>query len=88
METGDIPKPCAIVLAAEKVAEPCTEDRCAYWEKGCIFAGVESDIVLLPEVAGILLGLRRELEQARAEAPQDGEAALAWFHRRLAAGRE
>jgi hypothetical protein len=78
-------RPCTIVLAAEGRGEACTEDRCAYWDKGCILAAADSELMTHPEVAQLLLQLRRRLEQARAD---DVEGDLGYFHRRLAAGRE
>jgi hypothetical protein len=76
---------CTIVQAAEGRTEPCTEDRCAYWEKGCILAAADSDLLTHPDVAQLLLDLRRRLERARIE---DAEGEVGTFHRRLAAGRE
>ena len=83
-ETGP-ERPCTIVLAAEGRREPCTKDRCAYWERGCILAAADSELLTHPQVAQLLLHLRRRLEQSRVE---DAEGDLGSFHRRLAAGRE
>jgi hypothetical protein len=83
-ETG-ADRSCMIALAAEGRSEPCTEERCAYWERGCILATADSELLTHPEVAQLLLHLRRRLEQARVE---DAEGELGRFHRRLAAGRE
>jgi hypothetical protein len=74
-----------MVLAAEGRDEPCPESHCVYWENGCILAAADTELRTRPEVAALLLGLRRQLERARA-ANSEGE--LADFHRRLAAGRE
>jgi len=76
---------CTIELTAEGHAGPCPEECCVYWENGCILGAVQSDLTEQPEVAELLLRLRRELEAAERE---HGERTLEHFHRRLAAGRE
>jgi hypothetical protein len=75
---------CTIELIAEGHAERCPGTDCAYWEHGCALARIEAELDGRPDVAGLLLELRRTLEQARPSADE----ALAQFHRRLAAGRE
>jgi len=74
-----------MVLAAEGRDEPCPESQCVYWEKGCILPAADAELRRRPEVAALLLGLRRQLERERAV---HSEGELADFHRRLAAGRE
>src|SRR5262249_51302412 len=76
---------CTIEMAAEGNGSPCPEERCAYWDKGCILAGVRAEVAVHPNVAQLLLLLRRELEYAKLS---DDEVALRLFHQRLAAGRE
>ena len=56
---------CAIELIAEGHAERCPGERCAFWERGCVLARVEADLDRRPEVAELLLSLRRELEAGR-----------------------
>lgn len=57
---------CTIELVAEGHAERCPGEECAFWERGCVLTRVESELHGRPEVAGLLLGLRRELEAGRA----------------------
>jgi hypothetical protein len=56
---------CTIELVAEGHAERCTGEDCAFWERGCVLARVESELEAFPEAATLLLGLRRELEAGR-----------------------
>jgi hypothetical protein len=56
---------CTIELIAEGHAERCPGDGCVFWEHGCILARVESELADRPEVAQVLLDLRRELETGR-----------------------
>ncbi len=76
---------CTIEMIADGHAERCTGERCAFWQDGCVLARVESELAGRPEVAGLLLELRRELERGREISV--GEA-LSHFHARLSAGRE
>jgi hypothetical protein len=73
---------CTIELIAEGHAERCKGEECAFWQDACVLARVESELAGRPEVAGVLLELRRALEQGR-EVPV-GEA-LQQFHARLSA---
>lgn len=57
---------CTIELIAEGHAERCPGEACAFWERGCVLASVEADLDARPEVAQLLLELRRELERGRA----------------------
>ena len=59
-------KLCTIELIAEGHAERCPGEACAFWVDGCVLERVESELELRPEVAGLLLDLRRELERGGA----------------------
>jgi hypothetical protein len=76
---------CTIELIAEGHANRCPGEDCAFWEQGCLLARVQADVDGNPEVARLLLDLRRELEAGRDVSVADASAE---FHRRLAAGRE
>jgi hypothetical protein len=76
---------CTIELIAEGHANRCPGEECAFWEQGCVLSRIESDLDGRPEVAELLLDLRRELDAGRTIEVAD---ARALFHRRLAAGRE
>jgi hypothetical protein len=68
---------CTIELIAEGHAERCPGEECAFWERGCVLARVETHLADRPEVARILVDLRRELEAG-------GEIALAEARTRIA----
>jgi hypothetical protein len=72
---------CAIELIAEGRAERCPGQACAFWDHGCVLARVEAEFQGRPELAALLLSLRRELDKA-AHASED--ASSRDFHRRLA----
>jgi hypothetical protein len=57
---------CTIELIAEGHAKRCPGDACAFWERSCVLARIEAELDSRPEVAQLLLGLRRELERGRA----------------------
>ena len=57
---------CTIELIAEGHAERCPGEACAFWDRGCALTRIEYELDNRPEVAQILLGLRRELEAGRA----------------------
>ena len=76
---------CTIELIAEGQATRCPGSECAYWEKECVIARIEGELGGRPEVAGLLLEIRRELERARLAVD---EAAIAHLHRRLSNGCE
>ena len=76
---------CTIELIAEGHADRCPGEACAFWEQGCVLSRIEADLDNRPEVAALLLALRRELEAGQTVAVADAQAL---FHRRLAAGRE
>lgn len=56
---------CTIELIAEGHAERCPGQDCAFWDRGCALTRVEYELGGRPEVAQILLDLRRELESGR-----------------------
>jgi hypothetical protein len=56
---------CTIELIAEGHAERCPGEECAFWERGCALARIEAELDGRPEVAQLLLDLRRELEAGR-----------------------
>jgi len=56
---------CTIELIAEGHANRCPGADCAFWDHGCALARVEAELDGRPEVAQLLLGLRRELEVGR-----------------------
>jgi hypothetical protein len=56
---------CTIELIAEGHAERCPGDSCAFWDQGCVLARMEAELDGRPEVAQLLLDLRRELETGR-----------------------
>jgi hypothetical protein len=64
--------------------EACPGARCPFWEDGsCAFRNLS--LQGQPELAEFLLGLRGELERARAE--EDADAARHRFYERMNAGR-
>jgi hypothetical protein len=56
---------CTIEMIAEGHSERCPGDACAFWEHGCVLTRIESHLSERPEVARVLLDLRRELEAGR-----------------------
>lgn len=56
---------CTIELIAEGHAERCPGEECAFWDRGCVLARIEAELDDRPEVAQLLLDLRRELEAGR-----------------------
>lgn len=56
---------CTIELIAEGHAARCPGEECPFWERGCTLARVEYELDGRPEVATVLLGLRRELEAGK-----------------------
>lgn len=57
---------CTIELIAEGHAQRCPGEECAFWDRGCALTRVESELGGRPEVAQLLVSLRRELESGRA----------------------
>ena len=68
---------CTLELIAEGHAERCPGAECVFWESGCALARIETALDGRPEVAQILLDLRRELEAGRAIEVDDARARLA-----------
>jgi hypothetical protein len=56
---------CTIELIAQGHAERCPGDECPFWEHGCALTRIETELDSRPEVAQLLLDLRRELESGR-----------------------
>jgi len=56
---------CTIELVAEGHASRCPGEECAFWDRGCALVRVEHELDGRPEVAQVLLDLRRELETGR-----------------------
>lgn len=59
-------KLCTIELIAEGHAERCPGDACAFWSEGCVLEAAEDELEGRPEVAALLLSLRREVEAGAA----------------------
>lgn len=53
---------CTIALVAEGHAERCPGETCAFWAEGCVLERVEADLQGHPDVAALLLNLRRTVE--------------------------
>jgi len=53
---------CAIELVSGEEASRCPGAQCAFWERGCVLARIEPELEAHPEVARLLLDLRRRLE--------------------------
>ena len=68
---------CTLELVAEGHAERCPGEACEFWERGCVLARVEAELDERPDVAHLLLDLRRELESGKV-------VELAEAHRRFA----
>ena len=56
---------CTIELIAEGHAARCSGETCGFWDRGCVLSRVEAQLDGRPEVAQLLLDLRRELEAGR-----------------------
>jgi hypothetical protein len=66
METQPVHRPlCTIELIAEGHADRCPGKDCAFWQQGCLLSRVEDELGERPEVAGLLLELRRDLDAGR-----------------------
>jgi hypothetical protein len=61
---------CTIELIAGDEAARCPGDRCAFWDRGCALARIEPELEGRPDVARLLLDLRRTLEAGGAPAAQ------------------
>jgi hypothetical protein len=68
---------CTIELIAEGHAERCPGEACAFWDRGCALTRIEYELDHRPEVAQILLGLRRELEAGRSVEIEDAHSRFA-----------
>jgi hypothetical protein len=55
---------CTIELIAAAEATRCPGERCAFWDRGCIFERSEGELDANPDVARLLVDLRRVLESA------------------------
>ncbi|MFN8223213.1 MAG: hypothetical protein U0R50_08245 [Gaiellales bacterium] len=64
-ESRDHRRLCTIEMIAEGHGERCPGEDCAFWSRGCVLERVESEIESRPEVASLLLELRREIEAGR-----------------------
>lgn len=58
-------------------AERCPGEQCAFWGRGCVLARIEAELDGRPEVAGLLLDLRRELEAGRRVELEDARSRFA-----------
>jgi hypothetical protein len=78
MKTPNEHRPlCTIELIAEGHAERCPGDACVFWDHGCVLARVEAELDSRPEVAQLLVDLRRELEAGRAVELEEAHARFA-----------
>ncbi|HUF02288.1 MAG TPA: hypothetical protein VMN35_07670 [Gaiellaceae bacterium] len=68
---------CTIELIAEGHAERCMGEECPFWQRGCILGRIEAELDGRPDVARLLLELRRELEAGRAVEFEDAHARFA-----------
>jgi hypothetical protein len=53
---------CTVELIAEGHAECCPGENCPFWQRGCVLTRVEEELDARPELAALLLELRRELD--------------------------
>lgn len=56
---------CTLELIAEGHADRCPGEECAFWDRGCVLSRIEAELDGRPEVAQLLLDLRRELEAGK-----------------------
>jgi hypothetical protein len=68
---------CTIELIAEGHAERCPGEECAFWDRGCALARIEGELDGRPEVAQLLVNLRRELESGRSIEIEDAHSRFA-----------
>jgi hypothetical protein len=71
---------CTIELIATGHAERCPGEECVFWEKGCALTRIEYELEGRPDVARLLVDLRRELESGH---ELDVEEVRARFSRML-----
>jgi len=62
---------CTIELIAAGHADRCPGEECAFWEDGCALTRLEYELDGRPDVAQLLVDLRRELEAGRELDVQD-----------------
>jgi hypothetical protein len=81
-------RPNCTLHLAQGVVEPCTGERCAFWEPGgavvpgsCLIERLGVDVQLRSDLAAYLLETRERLERARDLS--EAEAAHLEFSRRL-----
>ena len=78
MKPADEHRPlCTIELIAEGHAERCPGEECAFWDRGCALARIEGELDGRPEVAQLLVNLRRELESGRSIEIEDAHSRFA-----------
>ncbi|MGL6279142.1 MAG: hypothetical protein ACRC50_06255 [Gaiella sp.] len=68
---------CTIELVAEGHAERCPGEACAFWHEGCVLEAAEDELAERPEVAALLLDLRRAVESGAAVPVTDARTRLA-----------
>ena len=68
---------CTIELIAEGHAARCPGETCDFWHCGCVLSRVEGELDGRPEVAQLLLELRREIEAGHALEVDRARATLA-----------
>jgi hypothetical protein len=68
---------CTIEMIAHGHAERCPGENCPFWENGCALARIETELDSRPEVALLLLDLRRELESGRTVEVDDARVRFA-----------
>lgn len=56
---------CTIELIAHGHADRCPGEECAFWEAGCALTRIEYELDSRPDVAQLLVHLRREIEAGR-----------------------
>jgi hypothetical protein len=77
MAAGDEHQPlCTLELIAEGHATRCPGEDCAFWEHGCTLARIETQLDGRPEVAALLLELRREIVAGRRVALEEARSRL------------
>lgn len=68
---------CTMELIAAGHAERCPGEECAFWERGCALTRIEYELGGRPDVARLLVDLRRELEAGRELDVEDVHARFA-----------
>jgi hypothetical protein len=70
---------CTLELVAEGHAGRCPGEGCAFWESGCALVRVETELSGRPEVAQLLLDLRREIETGRRVTLEEARTRLSYI---------